>query len=64
MLDADDPGDEIRLIGNPPLHLRLPGGIHGDVATAAIIVNAIPRVLAAPLGLRTMLDLPPIVRWS
>ena len=37
----------------------MPGGLHGDVATAAIVVNAIPRVLAAPPGLVTMADLAP-----
>jgi 4-hydroxy-tetrahydrodipicolinate reductase len=63
-LEADEPADDVRIVGNPPLHLRLPGGIHGDVATAAIMINAIPRVLAAEPGLRTMLDLPPVVRWS
>jgi hypothetical protein len=64
LLEADEPGDEVRILGNPPLHLRLLGGIHGDVATAAIVVNAIPRILTAPPGLRTMLDIPPITRWS
>jgi 4-hydroxy-tetrahydrodipicolinate reductase len=63
-LEADEPRDEVRLIGSPQLHLLLPGGVHGDVATAAIVVNAIPRVLAAQPGLRTMLDIPPVVRWS
>jgi 4-hydroxy-tetrahydrodipicolinate reductase len=63
-LEADEPADEVRIVGNPPLHLRLSGGVHGDVATAAIVVNAIPRVLEAEPGLRTMLDIPPVVRWS
>ena len=63
LLEADEPGDEVRIVGDPPLHLRLLG-VHGDVATAAIVVNAIPRVLAAPPGLRTMLDIPPVTRWS
>jgi hypothetical protein len=64
MLEADDPGDAVHLVGNPSLELRVPGGIHGDVATAAIVVNAIPRILSAPPGLHTMLDIPPVVRWS
>lgn len=61
LLEADDPADEIRIDGEPPLVLRIPNGVHGDTATAAIVVNAIPRVLAAPPGLLTMLDIPPVV---
>jgi len=63
-LETDEPRDEIRLIGNPSLRLQIPGGINGDIATAAIVVNAIPRVLEAAPGLRTMLDIAPPVRWS
>jgi hypothetical protein len=51
--------DHVRLSGVPDLELEVPGGLHGDLATAAIVVNAIPRVLAAPPGLVTMVDLPP-----
>ena len=40
------------------LTLTIPGGTHGDIATAAIVVNAIPIILAAPAGLRTSRDLP------
>jgi 2,4-diaminopentanoate dehydrogenase len=51
--------DHVRLSGVPDLELEVPGGLHGDAATAAIVVNAIPRVLAAAPGLATMADLPP-----
>ncbi len=51
--------DHVRLTGVPDLELQIPGGVHGDVATAAIVVNAIPRVLAARPGLATMADLAP-----
>jgi 4-hydroxy-tetrahydrodipicolinate reductase len=34
------------------------GGIFGDSATVAVLVNALPRVLEARRGLITMLDLP------
>ena len=30
------------------------GGVHGDVATASITVNSIPKVVRAPAGLQTM----------
>jgi hypothetical protein len=55
---AKDPADTIVLEGEPPLTLTIAGGTHGDVATAAVVVNAIPVLLAAPAGLRTSADLP------
>jgi 2,4-diaminopentanoate dehydrogenase len=55
---AKDPADTIELTGEPNLSLAIPGGTHGDVATAAIVVNAIPAIVAAPAGLRTSRDLP------
>jgi hypothetical protein len=33
-----------------------------DVATAAVAVNALPRVIKAAPGLLTMMDLPPVRR--
>jgi hypothetical protein len=55
---AKQPADTIELKGEPHLSLTIPGGTHGDVATAAVVVNAIPAVLAATSGLRTARDLP------
>jgi 2,4-diaminopentanoate dehydrogenase len=55
---AKEPADSIELRGEPNLSLLIPGGTHGDVATAAVVVNAIPAILAAPAGLRTSRDLP------
>jgi 4-hydroxy-tetrahydrodipicolinate reductase len=51
--------DHVRLVGQPDLELEVPGGLHGDLATAAIVVNSIPRVLAARPGLVTMAELAP-----
>jgi 4-hydroxy-tetrahydrodipicolinate reductase len=56
---APDPRDEIFLAGDPPLHLLFEGGIFGDSATAAILVNSARQVVEAPPGLLTILDLPP-----
>jgi 4-hydroxy-tetrahydrodipicolinate reductase len=56
---ANDAFDEIELIGNPRISLRIPGGTPGDVATAAIIINSIPRVVDSKPGLMTVKDLPP-----
>jgi 4-hydroxy-tetrahydrodipicolinate reductase len=50
--------DAIRIEGSPPLSVRIDGGVHGDIATASIVVNSIPKVLATPPGLRTMMDMP------
>lgn len=56
---APDPRDEVFLSGSPDLHVRVEGGIPGDPATAAILVNTVPQVIAAPPGLMTVVDLPP-----
>ncbi|HIP97578.1 MAG TPA: dihydrodipicolinate reductase [Anaerolineae bacterium] len=52
-----EPEDEVIIEGTRPLEMRI-RGVHGDAATAAIVVNAIPRVLNAPPGLVTMTNLP------
>jgi 2,4-diaminopentanoate dehydrogenase len=55
---AKDPADTIELKGHPNISLVIPGGSHGDVATASVVVNSIPVILDAPAGLRTSRDLP------
>jgi 4-hydroxy-tetrahydrodipicolinate reductase len=55
---AKEPADTVVLKGDPSLTLTIPGGTHGDVATAAVVVNAIPTIVAANAGLRTSRDLP------
>jgi len=57
-LGAPEPHDEIQIHGEPNLTLQIPGGTPGDLATAAILVNAIPAINDAPPGLLTMLDIP------
>jgi 4-hydroxy-tetrahydrodipicolinate reductase len=56
-LGAPESFDAIRIAGNPPLSMQIAGGVHGDVATAAIVVNSIPKVIQAAPGLRTMRDM-------
>ena len=56
-LDAPDPHDAVRIEGVPSLKLVIPGGVAGDPATAAALVNAIPRLLAAQPGLLLMTQL-------
>lgn len=48
---VERPQDLVRIDGVPPITVEVPGGIHGDVATWSIIVNAIPGVLASRPGL-------------
>jgi hypothetical protein len=55
---AKDPSDSVVLTGHPNISLVIPGGSHGDIATASVAVNSIPAVLEAPSGLRTSRDLP------
>jgi hypothetical protein len=59
-LGAQNPHDSILLDGIPPVDMVIRGGVQGDRATAAIVVNSIPKVIGLQPGLRTMLDLPPI----
>jgi len=57
-LGAPESYDSVTIEGSPMLSSKVIGGIHGDIATASIIVNSIPRVIAASPGLHTMRDLP------
>ncbi|UCG13536.1 MAG: dihydrodipicolinate reductase [Deltaproteobacteria bacterium] len=59
-LGEPDPRDRILINGVPDIDMVIPGGINGDMATCAIIVNAIPVVIQSPPGLRTMADISPI----
>ena len=54
---AKDPADTIELTGHPDISLVIPGGSHGDIATASVAVNSIPAILEAQSGLRTSRDL-------
>ena len=49
--------DSIEIKGVPNIHQRIIGGVHGDIGTAAMVVNLIPKVIDAPAGLLTMKDL-------
>lgn len=52
--------DRIIIDGSPSIDSCVKGGVNGDTATGAILVNALPVVLAARPGLRTMADIEPI----
>ena len=56
-LGAPETFDQVTIEGSPRLCVKALGGYHGDVATASITVNTIPRVLEARPGLHTMRSL-------
>ncbi len=51
--------DEVRIEGEPPVHAIIEGGIHGDRATAGMVINLIEPVLRAEPGLRTVTEVAP-----
>lgn len=57
-IGAKESYDAVYISGIPDMEVVIKGGTHGDIATAAMIVNSIPRVIDAPPGLMTMKDLP------
>jgi hypothetical protein len=56
-LEAANPQDAIQIEGEPPLDVVIDGGVAGDHATVAALVNTAPRLLRAPPGLLLMTDL-------
>jgi 2,4-diaminopentanoate dehydrogenase len=59
-LGARESYDAVYIEGTPSMEVVIKGGVHGDLATAAMIVNSLPRAVDAPPGLLTMKDLPPV----
>jgi len=56
-LGVADARERIVLEGSPNIDMKIGGGINGDIATCAICVNAIPVVISAAAGLKTMVDI-------
>jgi len=50
--------DAVSIDGEPRIEQRITGGVHGDIGTVGMVINAIPKVLKAKPGLVTMKDLP------
>ena len=61
---AESPRDHVYIDGTPPIDMTIKGGIAGDHATAAIVVNSLPKLMAARPGLVTMKDLPLVHRFN
>lgn len=57
-IGAKESFDAVYITGEPDMEIIVKGGIPGDIATAGMVVNSIPRVLDAQPGLMTMKDLP------
>ena len=51
-------GDYVKVKGVPDVEMAIKDGVHGDRATAAMVVNSIPRVVKAHAGVLTMDDIP------
>ncbi len=59
-----EPYEQVHIDGEPAIQSRITGGVNGDIATCAIILNAVRSVLAARAGLKTMGDIPPVAFFT
>jgi hypothetical protein len=57
------PTDEVWLEGRHELHVRVDPGFRALLSSAAMIVNGLPRAIAAPPGVHRPGDLPPVAPW-
>jgi 4-hydroxy-tetrahydrodipicolinate reductase len=57
-LGAPESYDSVDITGSPAIRSKIAGGVHGDVATASIVVNSLAKILEVPPGLHTMRDMP------
>lgn len=62
-LGAPAPHDHIVIQGRPPLDVLVQGGVAGDDATVAALLNVVPRLLAAAPGLHLPSDLA-LPKWA
>jgi 4-hydroxy-tetrahydrodipicolinate reductase len=57
-LGAPESYDSVEIVGSPAIRSKVAGGVHGDIATASIVVNSLPKILEVAPGLHTMRDMP------
>jgi hypothetical protein len=55
---AESPRDHVLVDADPPVDATVTGGVSGEAAAAAVLVNSVPRVLAARPGLLNAAALP------
>jgi len=60
----DTPYDKITIKGSPEIESTIKGGVNGDIATSAIVTNAVPVIIKTKPGLRTMADIEPITFFT
>ncbi len=58
-----NPRDTVEVRGVPSFVSTIAGGINGDIASCAIVLNAIPGLLRVAPGLKTMADIP-VMAWG
>ena len=56
--------DEVAIKGTPNITSKIAGGVNGDIATCAIVINTIPQILRSTPGLKTMADIPLVAYFS
>ena len=54
---AEESYDAVYIKGKPDMEVVIKGGVGGDIATTSIAVNAVPRVIEAQPGLKSMKDI-------
>ncbi len=52
------PCDQIEIKGTPSFTSRIEGGIHGDDASAAIVLNCVASIRRISIGFHTMMEFP------
>jgi hypothetical protein len=57
-IGAEEEFDSVTIEGTPNIKQKMTPCVHGDLGTAAIVVNSIPKVVSSDAGLKTMKDLP------
>ena len=53
-LNQKEPRERIMIHGQPGFEMVIPGGVHGDIATSAVLLNVLTPVIASKPGLQTM----------
>ena len=59
-----EPCDRVEITGIPNIDSKIEGGVNGDIATCAIVINAVRQIMNCPPGLQTMTDIPPVSYFS
>jgi len=55
---AENPSDRIDIEGDPPVHVVVAGGFHGDRSTIGTVVNAVPFIVGSEPGLKNVVTIP------